>query len=617
MAGLWTSAGVFEKFDTVPENSKLSVSLEKVGRRDDNSNPLPGALWVDPYVRSTAQREGMKVSENALWLVMVGMREYVKSLLKNTITTIDSVNESSALPDLSFLVKEVKPVTKENDRTFEDQGLVSLSPVHKSGKRKCVSALDLATYLTASSVTRGQVTNRLAFEQCYLSAFDPVLVASPSGFESIQTYISSGIDVSSSKRTRTQKDVNFHPPGTSSKENSSDPQSMAKNQEQAATVNEVQVAQENSTKTDIVKPPHQASMRRSPNIRGMGRGAKNLAALKARAAAAASAAKNDSNSVGDSVSPKSTSTRQEGFGPDQVVPTEPAAGVAAVEVVPVTESSRDEMFMPTANVNAAPTLPLMTTGSSESAAGALPADREKESGGRSGPTGVANTVDIDNNPHSRSNPGSSPAATGAFVETQSENFEAHVEQSTSSVNNDTAPPNEVFEAKLDETAKPDRNTGANTDNPISQRAVVRGRGFGVKNLAMMRARSAGGADDPKDEAVGEEEITGSIAVSQAREAGDKEDKPTSDHENPQKDVASEAKGNILESTSSPTTPREGTGYIPQGSLSANDDAGDEIEPGAMADMAGNNDMQMDREKEPSVIDSQLSEQAVPPVDSTV
>ena len=320
-------------------------------------------------------------------------------------------------------------------------------------------------------------------------------------------------------------------------------------------------------------------------------------------------------------------SKKEGPDPEQVVPTQPPEVVAHAEgisgmLVATTESSRDELSEPASNVNpgqCAPSQPQETTGTSKGGAAGVP-EREKESGGGFRSSGIGNTMNVENNAQSRSL--GTPSTVTAFVEAPAQNSQPHVGQPASSLHNITSSPKEVFETKPDE-AESDRNTGANVDNPISQRAVLRGRGFGVKNLAMMRARSAGGADDSKDEVIGEEETKAQSSVGQAeksegQQAGIKEACAISDTENRQNDEASEAI-EFRESISASITPSEGADFAPTGAdLSANvKQGGEDSEPCAIVDIAGELGVSEEPEKESSAIDAQRNEEAMPTDDSTV
>lgn len=473
---LWTSADVPEELFTIPENIRPSLSLGMSARTDDNSPPLPGALLVDPYVRSAAQREGLKVSENAVWLVVVGMREYVKSLLKNTIATIDSVNEIRELPLGSALLSPSEPVEKPGDISKANEAFVRTSTTIMSGKRKRVSALDVAACLMSSPVNRGHRANRLAFENCYLSAFDVHPVTSHGGFESIQHYVSSGITIASPKRPRTQKDSQFQPPEIAPHGGLADAKTISDRPQPDVLSNRP------SAKSGSVAPPHPTQARRSP-IKGMGRGAKNLEALKARAAAAASAAKNDTQATGASSASHQTVVMNDNAEPAKpsTKPTEDAALPPEPRSAPSQSSlsSNPRQSFPMHRKGPSPATERPATGSRDGSKVAVGfAGTTKAAAPSSGESAVSQGMlqsDL------------TTAQVGSHGALKSVERQPHEPSSSADRAGETAP-------LLDSGSLAPR-----ADTSSAQRPAVRGRGLGVKNLAMMRARSAGGIVDVKDE----------------------------------------------------------------------------------------------------------------------
>lgn len=504
LLGLWTSGGVTEQLLTVPENVSRSLCLGAGAQTDDYSPPLPGALLVDPYVRLAAQREGLKVSENAVWLVVVGMREYVKSLLKDTLATMDSVSEVNEPRRGSALVDAIGRVSKASDISSKDK----ISSITKlSGKRKRVSALDVAACLMSSPLTRGQGANRLAFENCYLSALDVHPVTSRRGFESIQSYVASGIDISSVKRPRVQNDSHFQPPETTPRENVA---------EATAILNEPDVqASRLSEKLGIIAAPRPTQARRSPNIKGMGRGAKNLEALKARAAAAASAAKNDPQATGGSSLSQQTvamNDNAELVQPSVMKPTGNIKPTVEIPLLPVPRPDASQASLPS---NPAQRFPTQRTGlppPAETSVAEL-ADGRALAVGKPGPTNIVAALPSG---HATSiplilrQPDMTAVPAASYVSTkpveEQPNKRSSSTENLSSFADGTREGGSVQESDY-------HTATVREDTLITQRPVVRGQGFGVKNLAMMRARSVGAAGDSKDERTDAEEITHSDELS--------------------------------------------------------------------------------------------------------
>mmetsp|Transcript_25424 Transcript_25424/g.37547 ORF Transcript_25424/g.37547 Transcript_25424/m.37547 type:complete len:2310 (+) Transcript_25424:215-7144(+) len=283
----WTASGVPENYSVISVDTKLSLCHDKTASPDYNSSPLPGALSMDPIIRSMAEKEGLKVSENAIWLIMVGMREYVKSLMKNTISCMNSINDANELPEVSELIQSIGPVSKDRVSTFKNGEFSQPLRTTVAGKRKCISALDLTSYLMLSPVACGRCpSNRTSFDHCFMSSFDPVLMSSQRDFEAFKNSIVSGIDIPAAKKQKTDvfeksdRDPIFSPPENTKKETE-----KQSNQSKIQGEN----GDSSSEKATGAKATAPSNARRQVPMRGMGRGAKNLSALKARAAAAARA----------------------------------------------------------------------------------------------------------------------------------------------------------------------------------------------------------------------------------------------------------------------------------------------------------------------------------------
>ena len=57
---------------------------------------LPGALIIDPLVRSSVKKQNMKVSEDAIWLATTAVRDYATTILRNAVQNKIGVRGGSA-----------------------------------------------------------------------------------------------------------------------------------------------------------------------------------------------------------------------------------------------------------------------------------------------------------------------------------------------------------------------------------------------------------------------------------------------------------------------------------------------------------------------------------------
>ncbi len=205
----------------------------------------------------------MRTNETTVWLLTIAVQEYVKSILSSMIAAKESVDSISP------------PVPPETIASFSENGLRRrtagfLAFTLPPNERKRVSVVDMACLMTGHPSRKsddfdGRIS-RTASERCIHSFVDCNTFSQGRGFEEVRRYISSEIlSVAASKRRRVE-------------------QATVSNQ---ATIDPVVI---NPKLSDRLNERHMKGGKeariRSPVV-GLGRGAKDLAALKARAAAAA------------------------------------------------------------------------------------------------------------------------------------------------------------------------------------------------------------------------------------------------------------------------------------------------------------------------------------------
>jgi hypothetical protein len=76
------------------EKSEYSSELKRI---ESSCSWIPGALVIDPLVRDMVQEGGMRVTENAIWLLVVAMKEHTKNILKNAISHKEAVEKGQIL----------------------------------------------------------------------------------------------------------------------------------------------------------------------------------------------------------------------------------------------------------------------------------------------------------------------------------------------------------------------------------------------------------------------------------------------------------------------------------------------------------------------------------------
>jgi len=222
---------------------------------------IPGAMAIDPYVRALAQATGMRVSENAVWLLVVAMREYVEAILRNCIGSKNAM-EAGELPPFPLIRQRV--LHKKRDIGDHKREMSSASGQNPDGGPVyCISALDLYVLTSGMSVgsarSVGGSISRIAFEQSLFSSLEPSVSPGGSASDDVRKFITTKLKPSATTRLVSAS--------TTAKDTAADPSHHVS----AATAGQVTNAPAPPT-VGISKPVHG----------GLGRGAKDLAAIKAR-----------------------------------------------------------------------------------------------------------------------------------------------------------------------------------------------------------------------------------------------------------------------------------------------------------------------------------------------
>jgi len=287
-AGVWCPSIVSDPIGALENGQAIDFPPNRNPSFIEISSCLPGALIVDPLVRSMVEDSGLKVSENAIWLMIVATREYITSLLKGTISNRQVFSRRRLL--VSPIREDVEQFNMGMSKRNNDEVLApKLQPEKRLDKLDCITALDIASFLSTrpSYSTVGGIESHLAYERCLQSSFGPRQTSSLDEFNLVCQQISVGIErtarnkrkVTGVYQTSDTKDLIFLPPIAEAKK------SKVETTSRSATPFSPQprVSQSNS-------------QRSSP---GMGRGAKDLAALKARVVTVNSASNAPSAAVDD------------------------------------------------------------------------------------------------------------------------------------------------------------------------------------------------------------------------------------------------------------------------------------------------------------------------------
>ena len=233
---------------------------------------------MDPLVRLMIKDAAMKVSEMAIWIIVVAVREYVLSLLKNTLSNLESVTAEHSLTALDFhpcamrsgnmgktriTTSDFTTDVKQNGSS--EKGVTGIKHIISGQKRRCISSLDIAATLNRTRMApdesmAGSITP-LSFDRCLHASINGNCVSLPPAFDSVQSFIVESIQSASKKQ----------------KHEWPDPSTVA-----AAVPSDISNAEESSQKTC---GDNSSSTNSHLRIGELGKEGKNFAALQARMAA--------------------------------------------------------------------------------------------------------------------------------------------------------------------------------------------------------------------------------------------------------------------------------------------------------------------------------------------
>lgn len=151
---------------------------------------IPGALAIDPIIRNASKMEGIKASENAIWLVVVAAREYAKTILKSCA---DIKRSASQMKHLRV------PQPRPHTLTYKPKpGEMARKPIKPAAKGEMqITALDVHTLLTQLPMgavqSLGGTVSRMSYETTLMSTVDARSSFTGGKFEDVRRFVVSKI----------------------------------------------------------------------------------------------------------------------------------------------------------------------------------------------------------------------------------------------------------------------------------------------------------------------------------------------------------------------------------------------------------------------------------------
>ena len=154
----------------IPAESR-AVAVTKEGRSSLSGTALPGALSIDPIMRLMVQKEGLEVSEDSIWLIIVAVRQHAANMLYNVVK----------------MSEETEGGAEGGAKQTQMQ----------------IRSIDLAQALmNKPRLGGGKASSRLGAERCLAAAQQDTPSMSTANLVAMQTDITNAIHVSSVKRQK-------------------------------------------------------------------------------------------------------------------------------------------------------------------------------------------------------------------------------------------------------------------------------------------------------------------------------------------------------------------------------------------------------------------------------
>lgn len=168
--GNWTPYGT-DMIRFPPRLSTHALRFQETNAEDAiPSARTPASLQVDPMVRRRASKEGMRVSEHAIWMMVVGAQEYMKSVIQKTITSTRNLNSGYA-SELPRTDKVTVMCSQQKPSTISDAITDSHDPENASkSQRFIIGAAELSEMLASEPLVAGGASlSRMARMRCSIS----------------------------------------------------------------------------------------------------------------------------------------------------------------------------------------------------------------------------------------------------------------------------------------------------------------------------------------------------------------------------------------------------------------------------------------------------------------
>jgi len=176
------------------------------------SSCIPGALVVDPFLRDTVEANGMKVTDSAMWLLTVALKEHIKNLLNDSIEHKKSLEKGEICPQAIHYPNVLASTSNKNKKTSKGKTSTAMQEIVR---KKRINSIDLFAALnmlpSGQPSSIGGSISRMSLEQTFLSGFNSMQSFNAGNvFKAVQSFISSEITSMSKERKPEEKVKSSH-----------------------------------------------------------------------------------------------------------------------------------------------------------------------------------------------------------------------------------------------------------------------------------------------------------------------------------------------------------------------------------------------------------------------
>ncbi len=163
-----------ETWDFVSEYGDNSRDVAEPLGMESTSPCIPGAIVVDPLLREAAEKSGLKVTNNAIWILVVALREHTKNVLKNSMVLKKALESGQVYPPALHYPNVLAFSTKKDGKQQDKPS----APVKQSGPKRLINSMDILS--AAERLPSGQIgsfggsVSRLSLEQSFQTAFNAI-----------------------------------------------------------------------------------------------------------------------------------------------------------------------------------------------------------------------------------------------------------------------------------------------------------------------------------------------------------------------------------------------------------------------------------------------------------